>query len=480
MSSVPVEGYCWPLSASPGEPINFFVSAANTYILEYVRLTDLAEDGSGTPLISLGEQTAKVQEIPVMAWQDGCDWETTFQFTVPADWSSGFYAARLTSTGVTNVPLEFIVFVVKPRDKIHGDYLLLAHTLTWNAYNQWGKWDDDGNAIGSRYDDSENVVRSSFLRKNPLSSPTLATSATEGPNHHLASELWVLKWMQEEGHSVDVITDQDFHIGVPTQDQYASIILNTHPEYWTQKMVDNLKNYLAVGGSLMYLGGNGIFERVNLDNDGSTLVFHDGGPTPADRQNQFFRNLDPPQPERELLGVAFLFDGYHSENSGYEVLLPEHRFFNGTGLVFKSIIGEKGKSGGASGKEMDSSRAGDAPPGMIVNASINWHGKAGTDRGAPRSNLQVLARGLNEKYHHEPNANDDPPGEYIEGDHAAEMTYYDTEAGGFVFSVGSMTFGGSLVMDSNLQKIVNNVMRDTLLIRNKRLPCVIPYVLPLM
>jgi hypothetical protein len=55
-----------------------------------------------------------------------------------------------------------------------------------------------------------------------------------------------------------------------------------------------------------------------------------------------------------------------------------------------------------------------------------------------------------------------------EGPHAAEMTYYDTQAGGFVFSVGSMTFGGSLVEDATLQKIVNNVLRDCLRVRNER------------
>ena len=32
------------------------------------------------------------------------------------------------------------------------------------------------------------------------------------------------------------------------------------------------------------------------------------------------------------------------------------------------------------------------------------------------------------------------------------MTYYDTGHGGFVFSAGSLTFGGSLAVDPTLQK----------------------------
>jgi len=460
----PVKGYCWPISASPDQSIEFFISAANNYNLEYVRLTDLDANGSGTPLISLGEQTALVQPFPDTAWRDGCGWKMTSRLTVPTNWPSGVYAARLTSTGVTNPPLAFIVFVVKPREHLHGDYLLLAHTLTWNAYNTWGG--------RSRYEpDAPNTFLLSFLRPKDI-----YNSPIHKNEHLLHAELWIIKWMQEEGHQVDVVTDHDFHSGIPMLDQYASIILNTHPEYWTQTMIDHLKEYLNVGGCLLYLGGNGLFERVGLDSEGRTQIFHGGASIPnSNRAKQYFRNLNPPQPERELLGVAFLYDGYESTPSPYAVLLPDHRFFNGTGVVLQSKIGAGGRSGGASGLEMDSSRAGDAPPGKIVDAWINHKedGSPGTDRGNPPPNLQVLARGTNEQVDKQ-------------GQHAAEMTYYDTETGGFVFSVGSMTFGGSLVVDTNLQKIVNNALHESLLVRLKRfplppgLPSVIPSVLLLI
>jgi hypothetical protein len=58
----------------------------------------------------------------------------------------------------------------------------------------------------------------------------------------------------------------------------------------------------------------------------------------------------------------------------------------------------------------------------------------------------------------------------LEGPHAADMTHYDTQAGGFVFAAGSMTFGGSLVEDRTLQTIVNNALRECLRVRNERLP----------
>lgn len=281
-----VEGYCWPLSVSPSNSIDFFVSAANSYNLDYVRLSDLDENGSGAPLLSLGKQRAFVQPAYGNAWRDGCGWKATSRLTVPADWPSGLYAARLTSTDATNAEPTFIVFPVKPKDIMRGDYLLLANTLTWNAYNEWGR--------RSRYKDSGNLFWLSFLRPNPAASP-LVRYSINATAHLLRAESWVLKWMQREGHHVDVVTDHDFHSGIPMLDQYASIILNTHPEYWTQTMFDRLRQYLNSGGCIVYLGGNGLFERVQLDASGSRLMFHGGVTIPnSSRAAQFFRNLNPP------------------------------------------------------------------------------------------------------------------------------------------------------------------------------------------
>lgn len=65
----------------------------------------------------------------------------------------------------------------------------------------------------------------------------------------------------------------------------------------------------------------------------------------------------------------------------------------------------------------------------------------GDDRGSPPANLVVLARGTNPGF-------------------GADMTCYDTAAGGRVFSVGSISFVGSMIGDPNLQQIVRNVLAE--------------------
>jgi hypothetical protein len=48
----------------------------------------------------------------------------------------------------------------------------------------------------------------------------------------------------------------------------------------------------------------------------------------------------------------------------------------------------------------------------------------------------------------------DPDG----GGLGAEMVYYEHPGGGIVFSAGSLTFGGSLVVDRTIQELIRNVL----------------------
>jgi hypothetical protein len=79
-------------------------------------------------------------------------------------------------------------------------------------------------------------------------------------------------------------------------DAYRILILSTHPEYWTVKMYAQLQNYLNAGGSLLYLGGNGIYEEGEYTDDQTGMIFL-AGVEGGDRSVAYFRNLNPPKPE---------------------------------------------------------------------------------------------------------------------------------------------------------------------------------------
>ena len=88
---------------------------------------------------------------------------------------------------------------------------------------------------------------------------------TMGP-HILGADLHLLDWMEVKGFDYDVLTDQDLHFeGAAALAPYKVVLTGTHPEYWTERMLDGLEEYLSAGGRLMYLGGNGFYWVTSLD-----------------------------------------------------------------------------------------------------------------------------------------------------------------------------------------------------------------------
>ena len=239
----------------------------------------------------------------------------------------------------------------------------------------------------------------------------------------------MLGWLEEAGYAFDVYTDLDFDAGIPDLNHYKALVLNTHPEYWTLQMFDRLEAYLAQGGRTPLSRRQRLVRtrRVHRRRTQTSLARQ------RHQRSRPVSQLTPPRPERPILGVAYEGDNWSGDTSlyrPYRVSLASHRFFAGAGVSNGDLIGASGRNRAASGWEMDISQVlpGKAP-------------------GPAPANLQILARGINNG----PVNNE-----------GAEITYYDTPGDGFVFSVGSLTFGGSLVVDGQLQAIVRNILDECL------------------
>lgn len=446
------EGYAWPLSAARGETIAFKASGYLNPTVHYYRY---GKSGNGV-LMQPSSTISSVRVQPLslaQPFRNGCDWITSFTLTIPATWTSGLYSARLISA--VNGDSFDITFVVKPSPSRQSRVAVIANVNTWNAYNNWGGKSKYGGA-----------ALTSFLRPNPYASPVI----DDFPGSHLArAERWILGWFNDNGYKPDLYTDIDFHNRAVTYAEgYRKIVIGTHPEYWTKGMSQNLKAFLDAGGSVVYLGGDAMFEVVSYHPD-STHVTYLNGVESGDRTPALFRVMG--LHERELLGVATArcttagdwnwnedkrWDG---SGAGYKVVTPVpsvpgtdvYEIFKLTGLQKNSVFGNTGLNtggvshsltGGASAHEIDTSYDADAshiPCRIAANitniASI-----------AP-SNLILLAEGQN------------PDG-------GAHMTFYRHRGGGFVFSAGSITFGGSLAEcntpaecnQSPVHKLIKNVM----------------------
>jgi hypothetical protein len=242
------------------------------------------------------------------------------------------------------------------------------------------------------------------------------------------AEWRLLAWLEREGHRHDVYAEHHLHTGALDLDSYRVAIISTHPEYWSRQMYFGLKSWVHDrGGRLLYLGGNGLNCEVEFLDDsrlryrtylpatGGELGFFDEDGTLI--ESRFHRSVG--ESEATLLGVVTTESGIMTA-APYQALKTDHWVFEGTGIQDGGVFGAASLHerchGGASGHETDKMSP-SSPAGTLL-----------------------LAKGLNPD----------------EG--GAEMVLYETDSGGAVFSVGSITWPACLLVDPAISAITHNVL----------------------
>lgn len=412
-----------------------------------------------------------------------CGWETDFRFVIPPDLRSGIYAMRLSAGGVG----EMIPFFVRPaRGTTTSDVCVLIPTFTYVIYGNHARgntndvyrerarawnarpWTPDdhpeyGLSTYNFHTDGSGICHASSLRpmisfrSEFLSIPELPGSGLR----HFPADTHLFDWLEERGVAFDVITDHDLHEeGVKAIAPYRVLLTTTHPEYHTDETFDALEAYSFGGGRLMYLGGNGFYWRIAVHRDTEGVLEIRRGEVGmrawAAEPGEFFSAFDGRygglwrrvgKPPNRISGIGFSAQGkfeagyYRRKPGSYD---PRAAWiFDG---VEDEVIGNFGLSGqGAAGYELD--RA-DPKLGTPDDAII-----LATSDGLPASYVVVPEDLLS----HVLTWNGEPVKELIRSD----IVYLERPGGGAVFSVGSITFCGSLShnnYDNSVSRIVENVL----------------------
>ena len=260
----------------------------------------------------------------------------------------------------------------------------------------------------------------------------------------------------EIGH--DIVTDEDLHAdGLDAISPYRVLVTGTHPEYWSTAMLDALAHWQREGGRFMYLGGNGFYWRV---------AFSDAWPGAIElrRAEDGVRNWQTGPGEschawggeygglwrrqgrapNEVCGIGFAAQGF--DRATYFVRDP-HVDESRAAWILEGVpderIGTSGLGGGAAGQEVDryDMRLG-SPAHAVVVASA-------TDFGPDM---------LRTKEEFEGSIWFPTPDPMVR----ADIVFYETPAGGAVFSVGSISWFGALArdgFDNDIARITANVVR---------------------
>jgi len=410
-----------------------------------------------------------------------CGWAADFDFVIPDGLKSGSYALHLTcDAGEDWLPL----FVLPPRSGPTAPIVVLIPTFTYVAYachargnvdaahrEKLAAWKayphnpDDypvyGRSTYNVHPDGSGVAFSTWLRPviNTRPGYVVFNEPKGSGTRHYVSDHHLLAWLEAKEFAFDVVTDDDLHAeGAALLAPYKAVLTGSHPEYHTPQTLDALMTYTRSGGRMAYLGGNGFYWRIALSDEVPGTIELRRSETgvrmwaaePAEYHHAFDgqygglwqRQGRPPQ---VLCGVGFSAQGLYEAT--YFRRMPGAAdpraawIFEG---VEEEIIGDYGLcAGGAAGFELDRAvpRLGSPPDLVILARSEN----------VPRSFFAVPEEvfGLS-------SISGESPREMIRG----EIVYFDLAGGGAVFSVGSITFCGSLWKDGGWQGPVSRMLEN--------------------
>ncbi|MBS7530686.1 twin-arginine translocation signal domain-containing protein [Hazenella sp. IB182353] len=398
-----IEGYVPQLSYRAGEEIELKVHApTGRFGIEFVRY------GKEEKVVDRVENIKGIkQNYTRYVYRNGANWKTSYSYRVPDSWRTGLYGARLFDQSGKEFYISFNIKSSRYTGEKKKRIAVLSSTNTWTAYNTWG------GASLYKYFVNDHV---SPLYAQIVNSqrPNIEASPVGDPIHLANAEKLILSWLEENEYDFHVIADSDLHTDKDLLSHFGTLIINTHGEYWTEEMYNALEDFMNQGGNLLYLSGNGVYWKSVVKDNQLEVRKAFGYHVLNDERGGLWNRIG--RSEAGLLGVRYTPTGFNTFHP-YKVKQADHWIFDGTNLKNGDEIGKEGLNrGGASGHETDK-----------------------RNEFSPK-NLILLAKGTNPE------------------DGGAEMVYYDHPGGGGVFSVGSVTFGGSLVVDDKLSQMVKNVM----------------------
>jgi hypothetical protein len=207
------------------------------------------------------------------------------------------------------------------------------------------------------------------------------------PPHYKYYDEPFLRWLEATGKGVDYLSDAELNRVASGRDlarDYALIVFPGHHEYVTKHEYDVVTEFRNRGGNLMFLSANNFFWQVRIHGDVMTKTLR-------------WRELG--RPEAALIGVQYRANDRGTHRGRWQVRAAESLpwLFAGTGLRNGSLFS-------SAGIEIDALAPSSPRQTKMVAVMPNVFG----------------------------------PGV------SADMSYYETRAGGKVFAAGAFSFAAAI------------------------------------
>lgn len=421
-------------SYEPGDSLHIYASSAPAKQAQLRCFSFLEKDTLFSETISI-----PFQEVEGRVSVSGTGWKRNRSFSIPPETKSGWYVLRVENERFQK---NTSIFITPKTKQVKKKVAILLSTNTWNAYNHWG-----GQSLYSK----NKAQTISFNRPQLLADPFIQNTYPNQQLYYQAANIDrpLAQLLYDNQIEFDVYPIDEIHRSTERLLKYQTLILSTHPEYWTAHMLHNLNTVLDSGRNLINLGGNTAAWHSYLDFANRELR--------VDKKEENLWRLKDSTGLRPF-GLEETAYGFHSFGP-YQVLADTSFLWEGMNIGKGDFFGEysetydyayaysgkwelllslfrKGTLGAASGMELDKVYPGTPNNWISLARGYNqqWDGAGKILRIADAKQLSEEPRG-------------------------ADMGYYRHPGGGIVFQTGSLAFCGAIPYDEKIRQIILNVVR---------------------
>ena len=268
-ASTQIQAYASATSVLPGKVLNFYVSTQQEGTQYEINIYRLGwYDGTGGRLMAVqsnlighaqgyynrDQQRLVACKTCLVNLQTGlieANWQISFALSVPSNWTTGIYLAKLVDV---NDMQTYVPFDVKGNN--HAAYVAVTPDTTYAAYNQWGGY-------------------SLYAAQSPLAGLSRGAKVSfnrpyddlYGSSQVLFVEAQAIHWFESQGYDIAYISNVDLHENSEQLLQHRAYISLGHDEYWTKEMRDGVEHARDAGIGLAFLGANAAYWQMRFELD---------------------------------------------------------------------------------------------------------------------------------------------------------------------------------------------------------------------
>jgi hypothetical protein len=298
-----IVGYASEVSLLPGQLAHFHVSTtpAAPYQIFIYRLGWYGGKGARrVACIPSCTQSKSGDPQPIPASDPktgmvGAAWPVTDTYRFSRSAVSGYYLAKLTlRSSADNGKVSYIPIILRALPARRSKILVQVPVNTWEAYNAWG-----GKSLYA-FNSTGQIAANHVSFDRPYN-PQLSVP--------IEWEIGLVRFLERFGYDVSYTTDVDTDRKPGELRRHRLVISSGHDEYWSKATRDALEAARDHGINLAFIGADIGDWQIRYEDNRRTIVEYRSATVDPMRDPALktvrFRNLTPPRPECELLGIGF-------------------------------------------------------------------------------------------------------------------------------------------------------------------------------